>query len=183
MLKTDMERKDFISFISSPNCEQQLIKSTEFLRYIINKDLPMLKKDKAIKQVLYAKWLLNISKQNYYLNQHGPDAISLFDISLGSKMAIRYCNTITYEARNIFKDLYKNAIEILSLHSIKKGEGKRLINEAITLSKDINLPLVLYTEIDDLVGYYEQFNFINYGKFGNNNEYMMVKFPKNMNKN
>ncbi|TQR14754.1 hypothetical protein [Psychrobacillus soli] len=178
MIKAGREHDAVIKFISSSDCYQTLIKTTELVRDLLNKDLPKLKKDKAIKQVLYINWMLKMSKMKFYLMPYGSDAISLFDNNLNSMIAIRYCYTITNETMIIFKDLYKNAIEIVSLHSNKKGEGKKLIKEAITLSREINLPLVLYTETDDLVKYYEQFNFVNHGKLGTNNEYLMVRLPK-----
>jgi hypothetical protein len=178
VLKAGMEHDAVTKFISSPECYQILIKSTEFVRNLLNKDLPKLRKGKATKQVLYVNWMLKMSKKKFYLMRYGQDAISFFDINLNSMIATRYCYTITNETKAIFKDLYKHAIEIVSLHSYKKGEGKRLIKEAITLSRNINLPLVLYTETEDLVKYYEQFNFVNYGILGSNNEYLMIRLPK-----
>ncbi|MCE4052103.1 hypothetical protein [Bacillus sp. Au-Bac7] len=180
MLRTDMEHNEVIKFISSPDCYENLIKSTAFVKDILVKDLPKLKKDKAIKQVLFINWILKMSKSKFLLNPYGQDAIALFDINLNSMIAIRYCSTITDDTKIIFKNSFETAIEIVSLHSNKKGEGTRLIKEAITFSKDINLPLVLYTEKDELVSYYEQFNFVNHGKLGSNSEFLMIRLPKNI---
>ncbi|MGJ7920939.1 hypothetical protein [Neobacillus sp. LXY-4] len=178
MIKADIEHDAFIKFISSPECNHELIRSTKIVRNLLNKNLPELKKAKAIKQVLYINWMLKMSDMKFFLKPYGQDAISLFDINLNSMIVIRYCYTITNETKNILKGLYKNAIEIVSLHSNKKKEGTRLIKEAITFSRDINLPLVLYAETDDLVKYYEQFKFVNHGKLGDDNEYLMIRLPK-----
>ncbi|MEY8345611.1 hypothetical protein [Niallia circulans] len=179
MLRTDKEHEVVIKFINSPGCYEHLIKSTDFVKNILIKDLPKLKKDKAIKQVLYINWILKMSKNKFLLNPYGNDAISLFDVNLNSMIAIRYCSTITDDTKIIFKNSFDTAIEIVSLHSNKKGEGTRLVKEALTLSKDINLPLVLYTEKDELVSYYEKFNFVNHGKLGSNDEFLMIRLPKN----
>jgi hypothetical protein len=178
VIKAEIEHDIFIKFISNPECNQIINESTKFVRNLLNKDLIGLKKARAIKQVLYLNWILKMSEKNFFLYPYGKDAISLIDINLNSMIVIRYCFTITVETKNILKDLYKNAIEIVSLHSNKKGEGTRLIKEAIAFSKDINLPLVLYAETHDLVKYYEQFNFGNHGKLGDNNEFLMIRLPK-----
>ncbi len=177
VIKAVTEHDAFIKLISNPDCHALLHNSTKFVRYILNKDLPKLIKAKASREVRYVNWMLRMSEEKFYLKFYNHDAVSLFDIDLNSTIVIRYCNTITDATKKIFKGNYEKAIEIVGLHSNKKGEGKRLIKESIDFSSEVNLPLVLYTETDELVKYYEQFSFVNHGKLGINNEYLMVRLP------
>ncbi|MEK3917211.1 hypothetical protein [Paenibacillus sp. FSL H7-0331] len=62
-------------------------------------------------------------------------------------------------------------------HSIEKGHGSKIIDEFITLSREIELPLSLYSETKQLVEYYQQFGFVNYGKQGVNKEFLMLRTP------
>lgn len=159
MIKAAAEHEAFLTFISHPECPQVLAKSTRIVRSTLHQELSRLKNGKDIKAFSFINWILTKSEEKFYLT-HYADKISLIDIHLNSMMVIRYCYTITKEAQRIFNDTYKHAIEIVGLHSNKKGEGTRLINEVIAFSKEIDLPLVLYAETDELASYYEQFHFL-----------------------
>lgn len=128
------------------------------------------------KQLIYLQWILKASESDFYVVVPSQGAFQLFNKDLKSAVSIMYCTTLTQDTKRILKT-YREAIEIIELHSLEKGHGSKIVNDLINLSKKVQLPLSLYAETEELVGYYEQFGFINHGKLGENEEFLMLRIP------
>lgn len=124
----------------------------------------------------YLKWIIEMTEKGYYVSIPSPGAFLLINSDIKSAVTFRYCTTITEATKRILK-VYNECIEIIELHSIEKGQGSKIMNEFIALSHKIQLPLALYTETEELVRYYQKYDFHNHGKLGSNNEFLMLRIP------
>lgn len=180
MVKMDKEHNLFIQLTESqvyrkfieeqsPICSSKLKKDINKGEILLNRKLAS-----------FLRWSIQLSDIEYYLQLAPSGVLILTNRDFGSTVHFRYCSTLTEATERLLK-IYKEAIEIVQLHSKIKGSGSKIISEFIKLSRNIQLPLVLYAETDSLVKYYEQYDFINYGKQGSNNEYLMIRIPESNN--
>lgn len=71
-------------------------------------------------------------------------------------------------------------LELVIIHSSQKGEGHKMIKRLLYLKKILKLPIVLWTESEKNVLYFEKYGFKNKGKLGDNNEFLMVLLPETL---
>ncbi|OXS76396.1 hypothetical protein B1B04_05330 [Lysinibacillus sp. KCTC 33748] len=183
MAKIDKEHQVFIQLTEDQNYMKFVRENAPIYSRQLKEDIT---KNKAVinkKVASFVKWAIQMSEKEYYL-QSVPISGGVFTLTnrdFGSMVYFRYCSTLTEATERLLK-IYKEAIEIVQLHSKIKGSGSKIISEFIKLSRDIQLPLVLYTETESLVKYYEQYKFKNYGKQGHSNEYLMIRIPESNSK-
>lgn len=179
MAKIDNEHQVFIQLTENHDYMNFVKEFAPEYRLQFKENLATDEAFKNKKIVSFVDWAFRMSEKEYYLTPFPLDdsVFSLTNKDFGSMVNFRYCTTLTEATKKILK-VYKEAIEIVQLHSKFKGSGSKIINEFIKLSMEIQLPLVLYTETESLVKYYEQYNFKNYGQQGNSNEYLMIRIPE-----
>ncbi|GLI09661.1 hypothetical protein YDYSG_56930 [Paenibacillus tyrfis] len=174
MNQSELAHKAFLELVKNFDIEHAKIGSTNTrnsLKYLLENNLVDNKKQK-----LYLRWLLKMSGKEFYLFQRADGVFMLLNQDLKSAATCRYCTSIKKATKSILKN-YNELIEIVDLHSIEKGHGSKIMDEFITLSREIELPLSLYSETKQLVEYYQQFDFVNYGKHGVNKEFLMLRIP------
>ncbi|WP_251517731.1 hypothetical protein [Staphylococcus sp. Marseille-Q6910] len=66
-------------------------------------------------------------------------------------------------------------IEIDNLNSLKKGYGKLLLSEILSIATSINAEVSLWTEYKKNTKYFKQYGFESLGKLGHANENLMIK--------
>lgn len=133
---------------------------------------------KNISQQKYVKWIINKTHFQFYLMPlQNNGVITLVKHDFNSLVGLRFCDTLTPITKKIFNNRFNHAAEVVYLHSFKKGEGSKILRELDNLMLQIEIPLVLYTEKEELLGYYEERGFVNYGIHGDNEEYLLIKFP------
>ncbi|ANC77391.1 hypothetical protein ABE65_011495 [Fictibacillus phosphorivorans] len=126
----------------------------------------------------YIKWILNKTHFQFFLMPLEKNGIiTLVKHNFNSLVGLRFCDDLTPITKKIFDKKYGYAVEVVYLHSFKKGEGSNILRELDNLMIKIEIPLVLYTEKKDLIRFYEERGFVNYGIQGDNKEYLMIKFP------
>lgn len=174
--RIDMEHQYYKDQLSNSNNKSLIKKDSPNIRKVLTDTAALMNNNQP--QKTYVKWILNKTLLQYYLlplQENG--VITLVKHDFNSLVGLRYCNTITPIASRIFNKKYAHAVEVVYLHSFKKGEGSKILMELNSLMIQLQLPLVLYTEKEELVGYYEERGFTNYGTHGDKKEYFMVKFP------
>ena len=65
-------------------------------------------------------------------------------------------------------------IEILNIHSLEKGEGSKVMQKVIDLSKQLQSPICLMVENDEQQKYFERYGFKNIDALEKENERTMV---------
>lgn len=169
---SEMAHKIFLEVIKDPSLEKKSQNSRNFIKMVLRENGVTNKKI-----IFYLKWVLEMSEKKFYLSSPSAGVFFLISQDLKSGVTFRFCTSLTEATKKILK-VYNECIEIIDLHSIEKGNGSKIINEFIVLSKNIQLPLALYAETDELVKYYQQFDFVNHGKHGENNEFLMLRTLK-----
>lgn len=169
MNKSEKAHKIFLEVRNDRSLGAQSQYSRDFLNTVLKGNGVVNKKVTS-----YLMWILEMSEKKFYLSIPSAGVFFLISRDLKSGVTFRYCTTLTEATKRILR-VYNECIEIIDLHSIEKGHGSKIISELITLSRNIQLPLSLYAETDELVRYYQQFDFVNHGKLGNNKEYLMLR--------
>ncbi|MGG1880322.1 hypothetical protein ABDI30_22505 [Paenibacillus cisolokensis] len=169
--------KFFLEIRKDPNYSNYIMICSDLLR----KQLYQYTKENMTidrKQLIYLQWILDASESDFYVVTPSQGVFQLISKEIKSAVSFLYCTTLTQATKRILKT-YNELIEIIELHSIEKGHGSRIVNKLINLSKEVQLPLALYAETEELVKYYEQFNFNNHGRLGENKEFLMLRIPEN----
>ena len=127
--------------------------------------------DEKAKQ--YLKWVLKQTEFNFYLAilPKGRGLI-LFKQNLKAVIAIGL-NMPTEELKPFFPG-HDFILEILNIHSVQKGEGYKIMQKVMDLSKTIQSPICLWTDSEKNVQYFERYGFKNHGQLGENEDYMMI---------
>ncbi|MFP7200194.1 hypothetical protein SFC08_04390 [Lysinibacillus halotolerans] len=123
------------------------------------------------RKIEYLKWIVEQSKSNFYLGIRGSE-ITLIKRNFKGALTIGY-NTPRDDLKHFYNG-YDYIIELLNIHSFKKGEGYKMMKLLIELSKKAQSPISLYTETEVNVKYFERYGFVNIGRMGINNEYLMI---------
>jgi hypothetical protein len=175
MNRIDMEHQIYKQNLSNSTIKSEIKINSPKNRHFLAATTSSLKNSP---QKTYVKWILNTTQIKFYLMPLQNDGIiALVKHDFNSLVGLRFCDTLTPKTKSIFNKQYSHAVEVVSLHSFKKGEGADIIRELDNLMLQLQIPLVLYTEKIELVGYYEGLGFENYGTHGANKEYLMIKFP------
>lgn len=175
MSQIDIEHKHYEFVFKNPVYKKHIKNGSPIIRHSLF--TAMNSSDEQIVKT-YLKWIISKSKKKYYLLPlEGNAIIALVKNDFKSFFRIRYCSELTPTAVKVFNNQYRHAIEIVNLHSFKKGEGSKILEELNSLLYQVKIPLALYTEKPKLVDYYERHGFINQGMCGDNKEYFMIKLP------
>lgn len=67
-------------------------------------------------------------------------------------------------------------VDLLHIHSYRKGEGEKLMEAFLQIQGNLNIPGSLWTEASTTMNYFEKYGFENLGKLGSNSEFLM-KLP------
>ena len=127
--------------------------------------------DEKAKQ--YLKWVAKQTEFNFYLALLPKgNGLILFKQNLKATLVIGF-NRPNENLKQFFEG-HHFLIEILNIHSMQKGEGYKIMQKVIDLSKKIDSPIFLWAETEENVQYFERYGFVNYGALGENNEFMMV---------
>src|SRR5690606_2314274 len=70
----------------------------------------------------------------------------------------------------------KYILDLLHIHSFRKGEGKKLMEAFLRIRRNLNIPGSLWTESSENVKYFEKYGFINLGRLGDSSEFLL-KLP------
>ncbi|PIC65324.1 hypothetical protein CSV79_01495 [Sporosarcina sp. P13] len=127
----------------------------------------------------FLNFLLDMSETKYYLSSSSDATFILLNRDWKSLVSFRYCATLNEATKRVLGNQAK-CIEIVELHSAEKGQGSLIMEDFISLSEGIKLPLALFAETEDLVKYYKRFGFINHGNLGIDNEFLLLRIPPNI---
>ncbi|PID03938.1 hypothetical protein CSV67_00190 [Sporosarcina sp. P2] len=127
----------------------------------------------------YFNFLLDMSETKYYLSSSSDATLILINRDWKSLVLIRYCTTLNKATKRVLGNQAK-CIEIVELHSVKKGQGSLIMEDLISLSERIKLPLTLFAETENLIKYYKRFGFINHGNLGIDNEFLLLRIPSDI---
>ncbi|MEQ2529118.1 hypothetical protein WMO40_20805 [Bacillaceae bacterium CLA-AA-H227] len=170
---TDIEHKGYKLLFKIPKFISNLKINSPKIRSFLATSLCKNKSEK-----IYLNWILNKTSSQFFLKSMSYDGIiTLVKHDFNSWVGLRFCDNLTPTTRRIFNGKYVHAVEVVYLHSYKKGEGSNILRELDNLMIQLEIPLVLYAEKEKLVGYYENRGFVNYGIDGNKKNYLMIKFP------
>ncbi|WP_338452441.1 hypothetical protein R4Z09_11470 [Niallia oryzisoli] len=138
-------------------------------------EISALEKDKNAdeKAKQYLKWVAKQTEFNFYLALL-PKGNGLILLKQNLKAALVIGFNRPNENLKQFFEGHNLILEILNLHSMQKGEGYKIMQKVILLSKKIDSPICLWAETEENVQYFERYGFENYGALGENNEIMMV---------
>lgn len=127
----------------------------------------------------FFNFLLDMSENEYYLSSTSDATLILINRDWKSLVSFRYCATLNEATKRVLGNQVK-CMEIVELHSAEKGQGSLILNEFISLSEQIKLPLAIFAETENLVKYYKRFGFINHGNLGIDNEFLLLRIPPNI---
>ncbi|KAA9022914.1 hypothetical protein [Niallia endozanthoxylica] len=138
-------------------------------------EISALEKDKKAdeKAKQYLKWVSKQTEFNYYLALL-PKGNGLILLKQNLKGAIVLGLNRPNEKLQPFFEGHHLILELLNIHSMQKGEGYKMMQKVISLSKKLDSPICLWAETEEIVQYFERYGFENYGALGENNECMMV---------
>lgn len=127
---------------------------------------------------IFLKWIQKQNEFNYYIapNFISEGGIMVFKRDYSAFAAIALCNTVPLIKKH-FKTKDAFNLEIKTIHSLKKGEGYKMMKKIILLAEKMNVPIDLWTETEELVHYYERYGFENCGKVGDKKENLMILYP------
>ena len=127
--------------------------------------------DKKAKQ--YLEWVDKQTEFNFYLALL-PKGNGLILLKQNLKAALVIGFNRPNENLKPFFEGHDLILEILNLHSMQKGEGFKIMQKVMDVSKKIDSPICLWAETEENVQYFERYGFNNYGELGENNEILMV---------
>lgn len=121
----------------------------------------------------FLKLLLIEGRSNYFLQFNDSKKVFLlFKRNFKGMMVIGH-NTPKDIVEEYFAGVPK-VIELLHIHSIQKGEGRKMMKNLIKLAKNLKLDIVLWTETEENTNYFKSYGFENLGPVGARNENLMV---------
>lgn len=142
---------------------------------ILMAELSAMEKDKNAdeKAKRYLKWVAKQTEFNFYLALL-PKGNGLILLKQNLKATLVLGFNRPNERLKQFFEGHNLILELLNIHSMQKGEGYKVMQKVIDLSKKIDSPICLWAETEEVVQYFERYGFENYGKLEGNNEFMMV---------
>jgi len=125
------------------------------------------------KDIAFVKAILIEARSNYYMIYNSDSkAFILTKRNFKGVMIIGH-----YTPVEILKDYFKGyekVIELVHIHSAKKGEGRKMMKTILKFKKDLEIPIMLWAETDDNAHYFENYGFKNYGRKGNEDEHLLI---------
>lgn len=119
----------------------------------------------------FAKWLDKETNHNFYFFGAYDNEVGLITRDLQSSIVLKLC----LPSSTIANILGNQAIlQIEAIHSDKKGEGYKVMKKVLSFADRHELPVTLWTETEGNVKYFARYGFKNYGRCGENQEYLMI---------
>lgn len=116
------------------------------------------KADEKVKQ--YLKWILKQTEFNFYLSIL-PQGQGLLLLKQNLKAVLVIGFNRPHQDLIPFVEGNNFVIEILNIHSLEKGEGYKVMQKVIDLSKQLQSPICLMVETDEQQKYFERHGFKN----------------------
>lgn len=124
-------------------------------------------------EVEFLKLLLVEGRSNYYLQFNDEQkAFILLKRNLKGMMIIGHNTPLSIIGEH-FSGVPK-VLELIQIHSVQKGEGRKMLKTLIKLAKALNLDIVLWAETEKNTKYFESYGFENLGSLGDKEENLMV---------
>lgn len=164
---TEIGHRQFKLFINNNNFQQHVKKEQDNMAKSLI--ISLLTNPTETHQT-FIQEVIRLTKK-YYLYCDGGDILLITkDFKAIIKFNIRKPNPL-------FKQHFNTnwIIEIDNLNSLKKGHGKMLLKDVLTISTKINLESCLWTESDNNTKYFERYKFESIGKIGKDNENLMIR--------
>ncbi|MFF2092953.1 hypothetical protein [Paenibacillus sp. NPDC058174] len=151
------------------------------LNQISNQTMNSLKekisKDKNSFDIKFITEILKQGKQGSFIVPNiavpGEPGIGIISENINAIMCLAL-NTTDKKFLRHYNSKY--ILDLLHIHSFRKGEGKKLMETFLYIQSNLNIPGSLWTESIDNVKYFEKYGFINLGRLGKSSEFLM-KLP------
>lgn len=160
--------KQFVEWkATNPSMEQILM-----IHKVNKKILKNMIKTATTKLILhFLKWINNITEYDFFIRSLENGRIILLKKDFEGLLTIKLCkpNHLMEEVSN-----KGSILEIVTINSTKKGEGYKMMKPIIYFAQKQNIPVVLWTETEENVKYFERYGFKNYGRRGDDQEYLMI---------
>lgn len=121
----------------------------------------------------FLKLIVEEAKSNFYMEFNQED-IAFLLIKRNFKGFIRIAHNKPKEESRDYYNGSEYIIDLLNIHSYKKGEGHKMMKRVLRFGKELKLPIHLWTETKENVLYFEKYGFKNLGQLGDSGEYLMV---------
>ncbi|MFS0783327.1 hypothetical protein [Bacillus sp. 1P06AnD] len=123
------------------------------------------------KHEAFGKWLLSLDEQYYYMANNGEAGIFLLRKDKSFMVELRFC----IPSENVHNVVQSPLIiEVSNIVSCQKGRAKNFLNKLKNISKEIEVPVVLFTHTPTLVKYFKKRGFKSQGQLGSDEEYLMT---------
>ena len=175
MTETDESHEEFLMFVNTPFAVENLKMNQAPMRAEVKK---MSTKVVHNGEKSFLEWIYKVTAGEFYL-MTPPGHISHFGLlkrNLKALMLLAYCKPSNEHKH--FYDGYDRVIEIVNLDSAEKGEGYKSFKRLSMLADKLENPISLWTEIEGNVPIFERYGFINKGRIGIKNEFLMIRFPE-----
>lgn len=170
---TDISHKQFIDLFSNETFKEQVkLDSRKFVdsfeRLLKNNRIKD-KRDRA-----FIDSIILEAKSNFYLIYTDETKIfTLVTRNFKGTMLLGH-NRPNIKQQKFYID-HETVIELTHIHSAQKGEGHKMMKRLLKVGKNLKIPITLLTETEDKVTYFENYGFKNFGRLGDNKEFLMIK--------
>lgn len=175
MNHTDKTHEDFRKSMQDEDFVKNLQQISVVTKLMLENGLKQAKKVGNQKVRIMYEWSLEMAKE-FYCGSVPGDGLIYINRNRLSGLWLGYV-----KPNVLVKPCVKTnqrILEINNVNSLKKGEGYKIMTRVIGLADKLFVPICLWTEKDSLVTYYERYGFKNFGRRGENDEYLMIRFPK-----
>ncbi|MEY2196996.1 hypothetical protein AB7942_30510 [Neobacillus sp. BF23-41] len=173
MTETEVSHQEFLKFINTPFAIKGVKGSQKAMRFELKQLIGRIP-DRMEKQFL--RWIEEMTSGDYYHMGRRNTAFGLLKRNLKALMIVSF-STPNEELKDYY-DGYARVIELVNIDSAEKGEGYKAVKELLGISDSMRIPISLWTEIEGNVPIFERYGFINKGRLGIKNEFLMIRFPK-----
>lgn len=175
MIETDKSHEEWLKFVNNPSA----IEGIKFGQSVMRDEVKrMISLRLPIKERIFLEWILKVTAGEFYLMLSPGQSLhfGLLKRNLKACMVIGYCHP--NEVHKHFYIGYDSVLELINLDSAKKGEGYKTVRRLSMIADKLKIPISLWTEKEINVPIFERYGFINKGRAGINNEFLMIRFPK-----
>lgn len=161
-------------FKSSLNDKEKVTRNN-FIKMSFNKDNHTFVR-------IFATTMLNVfDKTNFYIEQKRildiGDVYIIYTREIDAFMQFQIIGQTRYEPLWNLMQEYSFLLEIQSLHSYGKGQGKKLVEKAKEFSNELFIPIYLYDKNLKSENYYEELGFINTGYTNDEQDPILIYEP------
>ena len=166
------EHQVFTNALQNPKFIKMIQQGHGFFQMTFRK---LLSEAISTKEKTFIRWILKMSDKNFYIFMNQDRTIFLINKNLKSSCVLNFAipneefKGITFLPKDTEKIL-----EISNIHSLRKGEGKKIMRKLLEIKGRLGVPLTLWTETEDTVKYFERYGFVNHGPVGLANEFFMM---------